>query len=233
MKIAISQPTFLPWQGYFALIDYVDEFIFLDNVQFIKRSWMQRNKIKSNNKELLLSIPVKTKGKRFQNIKEVEINHEHYDSNKVLKTLYNNYKKSKYFENYIQAIQRVFLENKVYLCNLNINLIKIISKQIGIKTNFLSSSDLISENFKKIELLSQICKRRNAENYISTLGSKVYLDDLNKFPGTDISINYFEYKHEKYNQIKKNFISFLSIVDLLFNEGPNTITMLRENFKIL
>ena len=68
MRIAISQPTFLSWQGYFALIDYVDLFVFFDNVQFVKRSWIQRNKIKSKNKELLLTIPVKTKGKRFQKI---------------------------------------------------------------------------------------------------------------------------------------------------------------------
>ena len=78
MRIAISQPTFLSWQGYFALIDYVDLFVFFDNVQFVKRSWIQRNKIKSKNKELFLTIPVKTKGKRFQKIEEVEINYDHF-----------------------------------------------------------------------------------------------------------------------------------------------------------
>ena len=66
MKIAISQPTYIPWQGYFGLIDFVDEFVFLENVQFIKRSWQQRNKIRDKNKEIMLSIPVESKNKYHQ-----------------------------------------------------------------------------------------------------------------------------------------------------------------------
>ena len=73
MKIAISQPTYLPWQGYFALIDYVDEFIFLENIQFNKRSWQQRNKIINNGKEIFLTVPVKSKGRFNQNIIDVEL----------------------------------------------------------------------------------------------------------------------------------------------------------------
>ena len=80
------------WQGYFGLIDYVDEFIFLDHVQFVKRSWMQRNKIKSNNEELIIRVPVETKGKRYQALKDVKINLNHYDCNKIIKTLYIIYK---------------------------------------------------------------------------------------------------------------------------------------------
>ena len=76
------------------LHDYVDEFIFLDHVQFIKRSWMQRNKIKSNNEELMITVPVETKGKRHQILKDVKINLNHYDCNKIIKTLYINYSKS-------------------------------------------------------------------------------------------------------------------------------------------
>jgi hypothetical protein len=233
MKIAISQPTFLPWQGYFALIDHVDEFIFLDNVQFVKRSWLQRNKIKSNNKECLITVSVETKGKRFQSIKEAKINNRHYDCNKILKSLYNSYRKSRYFNEYYAEIDLVFQKNKDYLCSLNTNLIKTICNQIGIKTNFLSGADLISKNFNKIELLSQICELRKAKYYISTLGSKVYLGNLKNFPDNEIGIKYFDYNHEKYNQIGNNFISFLSIIDLLFNEGPNTIEILRKNFTIL
>ena len=84
MKIAISQPTYLPWQGYFALIDYVDEFVFLENIQFNKRSWQQKNKINSNGKELILTIPVKTKSKFYQKICDVEI----ADFNKIKKKTY-------------------------------------------------------------------------------------------------------------------------------------------------
>ena len=78
MKIAISQPTFFPWQGYFALIDFVDEFIFLDNVQFDKRSWQQRNYIKLNNNRHLMTIPVISKNKFTQKIFEVEIDYSNF-----------------------------------------------------------------------------------------------------------------------------------------------------------
>ena len=100
MKIGISQPTFLPWQGYLALINYVDEFIILDDVQFDKRSWQQRNKIKLNNKELVLTIPVKTKGRYEQKIYEVAINNQTNFIEKHLKSIFLSYKKSKYFKNY-------------------------------------------------------------------------------------------------------------------------------------
>ena len=170
MKIAISQPTFLPWQGYFALIDYVDEFIFLDNVQFIKRDWMQRNKIKSNNKELMISVPVETKGKRFQILSDVKINHNHYDCNKIIKTIHLNYSKSKFFDEYFSHIKEIFLSEKTLLCNLNISLIKLIAEKIGIKTKFLNSQNLIEKEYEKIELLSQLSQKRKANEYISTIG---------------------------------------------------------------
>jgi len=233
MKIAISQPTFLPWQGYFALIDYVDEFIFLDHVQFIKRSWMQRNKIKSNNEELLIRIPVETKGKRYQMLRDVKINLNHYDCNKIIKTLYINYSKSKFFNKYFSQIKEIFLTEQNYLCNLNVALIKLIAAQIGIKTKFLNSQNLIEKKLEKIDLLSYLLEKRKAKEYISTIGSKVYLQNIEKFPNTDINILYYEYNHKRYNQQKKNFISFLSIVDLLFNEGPDTLKILRENFKLI
>ena len=75
MKLAISQPTFLPWCGYIGLIDYVDKFVFLDDVQFDKRGWQQRNYIKLNNDKHLITVPIKSKNKRFQKINEAEIDH--------------------------------------------------------------------------------------------------------------------------------------------------------------
>ena len=86
MKLAIMQPTFLPWPAYFALINYVDEFIFLDNVQFDKRSWQQRNFIISNNKKTLLTVPVISKNRFDQTINEVEID----QSSQYIKTSQDN-----------------------------------------------------------------------------------------------------------------------------------------------
>ena len=194
---------------------------------------MQRNKIKSNNEELMITVPVETKGKRHQILNDVKINLNHYDCNKIIKTLYINYSKSKFFDKYFFQIKEIFLSEQTYLYNLNISLIKLLAAQIGIKTKFLNSQNLIEKKLEKIDLLSYLLQKRKAKEYVSTIGSKVYLQNIEKFPNTDINIIYYEYIHEIYNQQKKNFITFLSIIDLLFNEGPNTIKILRKNFRLL
>ena len=123
MKIAISQPTYLPWQGYFALINYVDEFIFLENIQFNKRSWQQRNKIMSNDKEIFLTMPVKSKDKFTQNICDVEI--DNFEKNKIkhVASIKNAYSKCKYFEKYFDNLEKIFDKNHIKLAELNKELI--------------------------------------------------------------------------------------------------------------
>ena len=98
MIIAISQPTFLPYEGYFALINKVEKFVLLDNVQFDKRSWQQRNYLSINDNPKLITIPVISKGKFNQNINQVLIDYKHFDVDKFLSTIVFSYKREKYFE---------------------------------------------------------------------------------------------------------------------------------------
>ncbi len=234
MKIAISQPTFLPWAGYFALIDHVDQFVFLDNVQFVKRSWMQRNKIKIQEYEKLISIPVHSKNKFNQLIHEVEIDYRHFDHKDLIITLEYNYKKSKFFNLYFDKIKNIFEKKFNKLVDLNINLIMEISKIMGINTNKkLASSYNIKFKEKNIELLRKICVIENAKEYISTIGAKDYMNEIQKFKDTDIKISFFSYDQNFYNQLGKEFINNLSIIDLLFNEGPEAINIIRKNFKLI
>ena len=100
MNIAISQPTFLPWCGYIALIDYINEIVFLDNVQFEKRSWHQRNNIKSYSGKIIITIPVHSKNLFEQNINEVKIDYSNNFLNKMIKTIEQNYSKTSYFKYY-------------------------------------------------------------------------------------------------------------------------------------
>ena len=100
MIIAISQPTFLPYEGYFALISNVEKFIFLDNVQFDKRSWQQRNYLTINNKPKLITIPVLTKGKFNQKINEVLIDYKNFDTEKFLNMIFLSYKSEKFLMNF-------------------------------------------------------------------------------------------------------------------------------------
>ena len=231
MMIGISQPTFMPWIGYFAFLDKIDKLIFLDDVQFDKRSWQQRNYIKLNKEKSLLTISVKSKGKFDQKISDVEII---YDKNLDLikKKIFFAYNKAKYYKNYNNEIFDILDKKYTYLSELNIELIKHFTRILNLNTDFDYSSNY-SLNFKKENLIFELCKKNNCKEYLSTLGSKQYLESLNTIPETNIKILYFDYKDTIYNQLSGNFISKLSILDLLFNEGSNSINIIRQGFRII
>jgi hypothetical protein len=233
MKIAISQPTFFPWLGYFALIDYVDEFIFLDTVQFDKRSWQQRNYIKLNENKHLITIPVISKNKFNQKINEVKIDYSNFQMSKFLKTIESAYKKSYYFDLYFDVFKEILNKEYIFLSQLNLDIILTICKLLKIKNKFSEASSFHLDSYtKKIHLLDSICKQKKTLKYISTLGSLEYLGELKILPESKASINYFYYKISNYKQLGDKFISNLSIIDLLFNEGPGSTQFLRNNFEI-
>ncbi len=231
MKIAISQPTYLPWQGYFALIDYVDEFIFLENIQFNKRSWQQRNKILNNGKEILLTIPVKTKGKFNQKICEVELENFEKNKTKQILSIKNAYSNTKYFEKYFNDFEKIFQKKHTKLSELNKEIIIKICNILNIKT-IISTDTILNISSKKNEYLKEICILKSCSNYISTIGAKNYFGEDKYFNDTKIRIDYFDFKDEKYPQKSKKFISRLSIIDLLFNFGPDSLKYLKNNFYI-
>ena len=233
MKIAISQPTFLPWQGYFALIDYVDEFVFLDNVQFVKRSWQQRNYIKLDQSKHLVTVPVTSKNKFKQKINDVEIDYNNFVISKFLKTVENAYKKTDYFLLYFDTFKEILNKKYKFLCELNIDIIITICKILKIEKKFTKSSSIVMEkNLTNIDLLDVICKKNFSSNYFSTIGAAEYLKDIKILPISKAKIKYFDYKNDKYNQLGTYFIPYLSIIDLLFNEGPNSLNILKKNFLI-
>ena len=123
MKISISQPTFLPYEGYFELINYVDKFIFLDSVQFDKRSWQQRNWLIIGKTEKLITIPVITKNKFNQLISDVEIDYRNFNLKNFFLSLELNYKKTKFFDEFYPKIYEIFNKKNKYLSDLNIELI--------------------------------------------------------------------------------------------------------------
>jgi len=231
MLIGISQPTFLPCIGYFAFLDKIQKLIFLDDVQFEKRSWQQRNYINLNNEKFLITIPVKSKGKFKQKVSEVKIlNDKNLDS--IKKKIYHAYNKSPYFNNYYYDICEIFDKKYDLLIKLNFELITYFTKSLDIKIKFDFSSNY-SLNLKKENLIFELCKLSNCDKYLTTIGSINYLEGFKVIPNTNIPINYFEYKDIQYKQIGKKFIPKLSIVDLLFNEGKNSINIIREGFKII
>ena len=231
MIIAIIQPTFLPWCGYMSLIEYVDEVVFLDNVQFDKRSWQQRNKIKTANGTLTLTVPVITKNLFNQHIKDVKIDYSSVFQKKMIRSITQNYSKSIYFEDYSNELFSLIENTHKSLLDLNINLISFLCEKLNIELNFSLSSNLKLTSSKE-ELILDICKLKKAKKYISTIGAKNYLNEENFLKKNNIELNFFEYIDNKYNQLHGKFVSNLSVIDLLFNEGQKSKTILKKNFFI-
>ena len=220
------QPTYLPWIGYFSLMDQVDTFVFLDSVQFDKRSWQQRNRIKTSQGELFLTVPVVTKGRQSQKIFEVEIDTTQRFSDKHLKTIKNNYAKTLFFSEYWEEISELFHRDCHFLADLNIALIEWFRTKLDIEVEFVKSSSLKIEG-KKVELLIAICQEVGAESYLSPLGSKDYIKENNLFRDSGITHLYQNYSHPHYQQLYGNFIPYMSILDLLFNEGDSSLKLIR------
>ena len=231
MLLGISQPVFMPWIGYFALLNYLDKIIFLDDVQFDKRSWQQRNNIKINNKKHLITIPVKTKNKFHQKICDVEILYDKSLEEIKKKILYT-YKNANYFKNYSKDLFNILDKKHNYLFELNIELIQFFLRALDLKVD-IDFSSKYKIDLKKEKLIFELCKLNKCKKYISTVGSKNYLNGYEVIPNTNIQISFFEYKDIKYNQLGDGFIPKLSILDLLFNEGENSINVIQKGFKIL
>ena len=225
------QPTFLPWPGYFNLIESVDIFIFLENVKFEKSSWHQRNLFLINSKSSYITIPVT--GSRLQLIKDVKINYTNIWQKKFTLSLINNYKKHPFGMEILNIIIPVLESSKfILLKELNIELIKKITNYLGIKVNFSSDKNLESNSKKSMRLI-EICKLYNVSEYYSPLGSKDYIQEEKLFSKFDIKVKYQNPQLVPYNQYNSGeFIPYLSVVDLISNLGKTeSLKYIKKNFK--
>jgi hypothetical protein len=231
-RVAIMQPTYLPWIGYFGLINSVDIFIFLDSVQFTKRSWQQRNQIKTPNGAQWLSVPVISKGRRDQKIHEVELDPAANFIADHQKAIEHNYRKSPYFDVIAPELFSILDKPHHSLSNLNIELILKLNQLLGIKTPTLRSSEMNGDG-NKADLLLSLCKEVNAGEYISPPGSREYLDESDVFIKANIPVKYFHFHHPEYSQLFGDFLPYMSVIDLLFNEGNNSSKMMIEGSQIV
>lgn len=232
MKTFITQPTYLPWIGIFKAIDYCDNFIFHDDVQFEKQSWQQRNRILNINKEykpfVYLSVAVE-KHPVATLIKDIKIKDRKFYS-QHLNLININYHNCSYLNDVLGMLNEVYCHDYEFLADLDINLITKISNYIGIKTNFYRSRDLNVSGDRNQKLVN-LCKIFKTDMYLSAVGSRDYLNN-NLFSSQDIKINFLSFEHPVYSQSKPDFFSHLSIIDVLINIGPKETKRLIRNIKI-
>lgn len=220
LNIAISQSNYIPWKGYFDCINSVDEFVLYDDMQYTRRDWRNRNKIKTREGAQWITIPVDVKGKYFQKINETTINDPSWAENHW-RTIVHNYGKAPFFSQYKEIFEKLYLGNmETLLSRVNYNFITAVCSVLDIKTKFLWSSEFeLLEG--KTERLLDICKKRNATKYISAPAAKAYMD-VSLFENEGISVEFMDYSgYPEYKQLFGDFDHAVSILDLIFNEGPN------------
>ena len=228
MRIAIAQPTYLPWLGYFDLMEQVECFVLLDDVQFDKRSWQQRNRIKGPSGLQWLTVPVASRGRFEQRILDVEISEPQFWRTH-LRALEHNYHRAPYFELLFPQLARIF-EGGHYglLVELNFSVMDWLCGLLGIQTKRLRSSAMAG-NGKRSERLVNICRHLGADTYLSPLGSSAYLlEELQLFSEAGIQVLFQHYEHPQYKQLFSPFCSHASVLDLLFNEGDRSAEIMRS-----
>jgi hypothetical protein len=224
--IAIHQPQYMPWIGYFHKIASVDAFVFLDNVQYKKNEFQNRNKIKINNGVQWLTVPVRYKFP--QKINEVTINNNFPWQRKHVQALRTNYSKAPYFEHYFSFFADIVQQDWKKLANLNCYIVKQICQLLHFNTDFYNASEFgITEDDPNKRLI-EICKHLKANTYLSGKGGINYLD-IDLFTNADITVKFQDFKHPVYDQPYGAFVENLSIIDLIFNCGEKSPDLIRQN----
>jgi hypothetical protein len=218
-KVAILQSSYIPWKGYFDIINLVDEFILYDDAQYTKRDWRNRNKIKTLNGLKWLTIPVMLKNRYYQKIKETQISDKRW-GRKHWSSITHNYSKARHFEDCKEYFEELYLNcNEKSLSQVNYRFIVTICQIIGIQTKISWSMDyLIDEG--KTEKLVDLCKQAGATDYISGPAARNYINE-ELFRQENITIHYMDYSgYPEYNQFHPPFEHGVSIIDLIFHVGP-------------
>lgn len=242
-KIVLLQPSYIPWLGYFDQIHQADLFVFYDDTQYTRRDWRNRNKIKnSNSQEQLLTIPVETKGRYHAKINEIPIKENTPWREEHLKAIKFNYAKAPFFKDYFPKIEQIISppNQQVHpakrgqpanqpgpsLSTYNIETTKALANLLGItNTEFTTSSELNLTYESPNQYIIEICKKLNATHYLTGEKAQNYLDE-SLFTKHSITLEYQRYKHPEYSQQWGDFIPYLSIVDLILNEGPKSLQIL-------
>lgn len=231
MKAAILQPGYLPWIGFFEQIYKSDIFVLYDDVQYDKHGWRNRNRIKTANGIQWLTVPVITKGLNKPRINEVRIDNARDWGKKHLLSIKQNYQKAPYFEKYYEFIEKAYKIRWEYLLDLNMVFIGWIISRLGLERKIIKISEFPVDG-DRIGRLIEICKRMDIDTFYEGAAGRNYIDaDIERFQKQGITVEYQDYRHPAYKQLYGEFVPYLSTIDLLFNEGSNSLAILSGSQK--
>jgi hypothetical protein len=232
MKIGIMQPYIFPYIGYFQLIKAVDKFVLYDDVNFINKGWINRNRILSNGKDLLFTIPLKDASQN-KLINEIDVNWDENWKSKFLKTIEQSYKKAPFYAQILQIIHEIInLNENQFSKVIELNL-RLICEYLEIRTEIISSSGIYQNTDKKAqERILDICKQEKASHYINPIGG-IELYDKEAFAKQNMQMNFIKTLPIEYKQFKNEFVPWLSMIDVLMFNSKEEINKLLNRFELV
>lgn len=224
MVLTIHQPAYLPWLGYFHRIAASDIFVLLDDVQFERNSFINRNRIKTPQGSTWLTVPVLMKGHLSKTIGDMEINNSQPWTRKHWNAIFLNYKKAPYFKLYSEFFEDVYAREWKLLADLNFFMLKWFLKTLDIRIEISKASEGDFQGHKS-DLVLDMCLKLKANVHIFGALGKDYAE-VEKFNRSGVTPVFQSYSHPVYRQLHGNFIPGMSTLDLLFNEGPKSLDIL-------
>jgi len=224
VRVVILQPGYLPWLGFFDQLYRSDVFVLYDDVQFDKHGWRNRNRIKTPSGPHWLTVPVRTRGLGSQPINRISIDTRSGWSRKHLTALRVNYARAPFVDAYLGAFEALYARPWERLLDLNLATLELLAGALGLRRRVVLSSTLGIPG-QRSERLLRICQALGARTYLTGDAAESYLDrDL--FEAQRITLEFHRYRHPVYPQLYGEFVPYLSVVDLLFNVGPNSLAVL-------
>jgi len=232
MKIAVMQPYFLPYIGYFQLINLVDKFVILDDVQFINKGWINRNYILQKNKPLLFTIPVSKMNSKSL-ISETKVFYDSGKISKFLKSVKLNYSSSPFFKEVFYLLENIFRKKYSGISGLALSGLYSVNDYLNINTNIIKSSSVYkNQQLKGEERIIDICRQEGADEYYNLSGG-VDIYSKEKFESENIKLKFIKTKEIRYKQFENEFTGPLSIIDNLMFYSPEEVKKSLLEFEIL
>ncbi len=220
------QSNYLPWRGYFDFIDDVDLFIVYDDVQYTRKDWRNRNKIKTSKGLQWLTVPVHYSQSSPVQIMDAEINYDGPWQRKHIGNIRQWYRDSPYFNRYSDELFSLINEHNRTISELNLSLIRWVMEKLNISTSIMFSSEIVSGGDRN-ERIINILKQLNCSAYLLGPAAKDYVDE-EVYRRENIELHYKSYDYRPYQQLHGDFNGAVSIIDLIFNCGPNALELMKS-----
>jgi hypothetical protein len=218
------QPSYLPWLGYFAQFHRCDVFVVYDDIQFDKHGWRNRNRIKTSQGPQWLTVPVHTTKQGWLTNRAIAIDNSQNWRKKHLAGIRQNYAKAPLFAKYVGLFDDLYSREWTSLFDLNMAGFRMLVEALGISREIHFASELGVDG-DPVDRLIAICRKVGANHFFEGAAGKNYIDDQ-RFHAAGIAIEYQDYQHPVYPQLHGEFVPYLSVVDLLFNCGPQSLAVL-------